>query len=202
MKLKLLVLGIILLSVGLALIATANTIKLTEKIVSKNNRDTWKISGYFEKGDKIIASFTPGTNWRSSLSGLEEIELYLNITTDSNVTRFFVILRNDPQYGLFISDIELMSSDGLEVGEPPFAPEDLGGIAKVSGNYTLFLEEPYPIMHPDPPSLYLKKNEKIYPYAMFLIPGVLTSIPGIILLMLGVRKTKTPRRLKRTFRGK
>jgi len=57
-------------------------------------------------------------------------------------------------------------------------------------------------MRPDPPSLYLKKNEKIYPYAMFLIPGVLSSIPGIILVILGARKSKIPRRLKRTFRGK
>jgi hypothetical protein len=201
MRLKLLVPGVILLFTGLALIATAGISRSTEKTVSQNNRDTWKISGYFEKGDKIIAAFVPGTNWRSSPSG--EIEVDVNIT-DSNgdATAFFVTLTNDPQYGLLISNITLLSSNGLEVGKPPFTPGDLGGIAKFSSNYTLLLDEPWPVMRPDPPSLYLKRNETVYPYAMFFIPGASSSIPGIILLILGAKKSKSIKRLKHTVRGK
>ena len=205
LKKRLLAFGLILICIGLVLMSTSNLTqeKATLESVASAD-DAWSISGTFERDDKMVVIFREANDWgtgffESEEGGVAVLYVYIHIFDPRNSeTRFMVTLTSSggPGYGLFILDILVTETDGLDISSVKDAKTGviigIGGTVQYNGLYKVMVDV-YPPRQNPPSVLGLyeeKKDARAHPYAFLLPSGAALGVVGTAISLFGLKSEK------------
>jgi len=156
----------------------------------------WEVSGYFDKGEKLIVYLSTPT-----------AEFFPDHTATINVTvidpadnKSVFLIKYEKNYGFVNITID-SSSNGLIVDEDNL---DVGGIANLSGNYTALVNKHAAYLYKAETdatiTLYKETLERDYPYRSMSPVGVAMIVFGASLSIWAAKSSKEPKKKRRQLR--
>jgi len=208
-----LVVALILLLAGAIFAMYSNFLVIEfDKSRIEHKDNAREISGFFEKGEKIVVEFWPAEEWQNINLLLEKIDgvdraamfIYFNVTGPSSNAATFEVTLVRGQTGQYPAIYEIRVEKVGDITMDLKAnnqTSEIGGVVNASGNYTALIDfiAP-PTVPPQYIELYKGIPQKRYPYYYLLPIGTAVLASGLILLFWSSRTSKKVTRLKKSIR--
>jgi len=209
MKHYLFFVALIIILSGILTAAYSNTSIIEfdkSRIDQKENAQ--EISGFFNEKEKISVEFWPAEEWRN-ITLLYEPDIpgpamfiYINITgPTADATTFEIALvrsqlgQNPMIYKITVKKVGdlIVETDALN------QTAEIGGVTKVSGNYTALIDFIAPnTVLPQRLELYKGEPYKNYPYTNIFYVGIALIIIGVVLALFSKKMPKRNIRFRKS----
>lgn len=197
-----LVFGVILVLAGILVSLRTNlSVESIETSLVNSEDDKYEVSGNFSEGEKVIVHWDP-PNWE---------EIGGAIPNGEWVVYYITVLAPPPENGETNFTVKLYNRGGADVtvssnggGLSDFSSTMVGGVAQLSGTYTVYMDESAGIYYKNSPPSYFELMTEVvkteYPHRGALPIGVALIVVGSAVSIWAAMSSKRTLRLRKKRR--
>jgi len=197
-----LIFGVILVLAGILVSSRANlSVEKIETSLVNSEDDKYEVSGNFSEGEKMLAHWTP-PNWEKIGGAIPNGEW---------VVYYITVLAPPPENGETNFTVKLYNRGGANVtvssnggGLSDFSSIVVGGVAQLSGTYTVYMDESAGMYYENSPPSYFELLTEVvkteYPHRDALPIGVALIVVGSAFSIWSAKSSKRilrPRKKRR-----